>query len=194
MKDNGAHPGKGKLPTGYQEGVRTRLRLWWKKKVSEDPEKYRTYSALSRALGFARTTLIGWLKPLPPNQRSKKKPPAPSVNQVVELAQREGLSPNWLLLGIGPERIGSTIAGHQLGPDLRTYLVEELGRLFEKRLGKGQRVSDWIDARLPSTEKLLDNVVRRYLEVVEAAVKANEEHWRKRRRMELLARAARIQR
>ena len=66
------------------------------------------------------------------------------------------MSPNWLLLGEGPERLGADRPVGDLGEQLRQYIVSAICR------GSLERYRPFVTASLPAGEELLRALVRRY--------------------------------
>jgi hypothetical protein len=109
---------------GYVDGVRDRLRWWYEKRRREAPAKYGNHVTAARTLGMNRTTLRGWLAPC----AKRKKPPVPNLRAMIELAEKERLSPTWLLLGVGPEFLADQGSQHELIEQIRVYSLDRVRR------------------------------------------------------------------
>ena len=71
------------------------------------------------------------------------------------MAERDRLSPTWLLLGEGPELVGTPAAAAQVGDALRRYVIA--------RIGPQLRVAETtLEEILPPGEGMLATVISFY--------------------------------
>ncbi len=142
-----------------------KLSVTEKKKIGDRLRKHQRRRGMTRAelyerkMGVPHATVAGWFDDTP-------KPP-PSTAVLVALARTENLSPNWLLLGEGPELLGATVPFGDLAEHLRAAIVTELKvELKTDRIGARMarnREIEWVlDRFLPDADALLRKIVDRY--------------------------------
>jgi hypothetical protein len=83
-------------------------------------------------------------------------PRTPELAHLVEMVRHEGMSLDWLILGIGPERQGTLIPRVELADALRAHLVAEISKLVP------QRESALVDRVVAPAAELLREVVETY--------------------------------
>ena len=152
-----------KLSTTEKGKIRERLRKHLRRRRMTRAELY------ERQMGVSHATVSGWFDNTP-------KPP-PSTAVVVALARTENLSPNWLLLGEGPEALGARVPFGDLAENLHTTIAAELKAelktaRIEARKASNREIGWVLDRLLPDADALLREIVDRYTDDSRKWIKA----------------------
>ena len=118
--------GRPAVKTEDLRAIVSRLREWFtQREPALRPNGEPNLSEIQRRTGIPRTTISGWL-----GEGAPKGKKVADVPHLLGLARREHVSLNWLLLGIGPERLGAAASASTTAQELRhRVLAEVLGRL-----------------------------------------------------------------
>ena len=90
-------------------------------------DEYETIFELREAKALPKSTLQGWL--------SRSAPRVPDTAALLVLARETTLSPNWLLLEVGPEKLGAVLPTADAEAAFRMNLVAEV---------RSRGVPDWV--------------------------------------------------
>lgn len=116
--------GRQQVPLDDAKAISARLRGYVK-------SEYETLFELREALGLPKSTLQGWL--------SRAAPRVPDTAALLGLAKEARISLNWLLLDVGPERLGAGLPTVEAEAALRMNLVAEV---------RSRGVSEWLAEKL----------------------------------------------
>lgn len=143
--------GRKRLVKRQLAGVVGRLREWF---TNHEPclktDGSLNISGIATRTGIPRTTIDGWFRADPANASRTH---APELFHIYLLSEAEGISPTWLLLGVGPERIAAARADADVATELRERVVTQV-------VAKYPRIAPaLIAATIPEPRELLRGAI-----------------------------------
>jgi transcriptional regulator with XRE-family HTH domain len=151
--------GRKKVPAIFLKGVRRRLLAW------QEHKGYRSQSEFAERAGLAESTLKRWLH--------GKKPKAPDLATLLQLAHNERLSLDWLLFGEGPEMRGSDRPRADLEAAVHTYLTRACAT--DWLAGYSKEIADRISPPAQLLAELVVQVRERIFRDLETRAKSIDE-------------------
>ena len=122
------------------KGVKDRLQRFY---LAGSPPRFESQSALARHLEISRSTVAGWFQ---------GRPKVPEPTHMIAMAERDRLSPTWVLLELGPELIGAPLPQRETGQLLRESMVATI----ESRTGAAPEFLAWF---IPSAAELWNEMI-----------------------------------
>jgi hypothetical protein len=115
-------------------------------RLKQFARRFGGWTGFQRRFDIPRVTRVDWAR--------KKNPSVPQVPYLLRLAREGRLSVDWLLLGEGPELLG-TVTSSDAGTVLRSAVVSELKV-------SAQASDEEIEAILPSSRRLYEDITHGY--------------------------------
>lgn len=119
--DSDRPAGRKRASSSFSKAFRRRMLRW------QAIRSYRSQAKLAESAGVEPSTLKGWLT----GSDAKRK--TPDLASLLQLAEKEPVSLDWLLLGEGSEQRGVSRPIGALEVDLRATVVNALGRTARDR-------------------------------------------------------------
>jgi len=117
-----------------------------KDRLLRHTQRWRSRNEWAKGLDLSPSTVTGWFA---------KTPRAPDPFHLLRMARKRRLSPNWLLLGEGPELLGPEASRAGLESELQRWIRAELE-------SRRQALPDEIETIVPTGAELLRRILDVY--------------------------------
>src|SRR5438309_192396 len=118
------------LDSSVAEGISDRLsEFYFKPSVARVTPRAANRRALARRLGVSVATVYEWLPSDRPKLGQRKAPRVPDPPHIIRMAERDRLSPAWLLTDEEPQLLGAIVPDAKVASVLLKHLIAELRSL-----------------------------------------------------------------